>query len=340
MAGKCRLTVLMPVFNGQKYLRLAIDSILQQTYQDFELLILDDGSTDATPEIIHSYLDHRIRYVKNEHNLGIVKTLNKGIDLCETELIARMDADDVSMLDRFEKQVAYLDSHPDIMLVGSAAAIIDQEGKQTGNFPVPVESERIKTGLFFSNVFIHSTILLRRSKLLEHHFSYDAAHIGIEDYGLWFRLSRFYKLANMSDQLLCYRMNPEGITSSANRDMEKRDAAFTRLYLDLFRELGIKLSESEAHAYRMFVSGRLTQGVAQQIGQVLESLLAYTSQQHIQASWRNYLSSVFRGGCIDSGIPYRESLRLYQMYFRDYFRLSTVGKVKLLLKGIVNQYGN
>ena len=109
----------MPAYNAEKYINEAIDSILAQTFTDFEFIIIDDGSTDSTCAIVESYSDSRIRFFKNEHNLGVAATLNRGLDLARGEYIARMDADDISLPTRFEKQAAYMDSHPDVVVCGT-----------------------------------------------------------------------------------------------------------------------------------------------------------------------------------------------------------------------------
>ena len=111
------ISVILPVYNAERFLREAIDSVLKQTFVDFEFIILNDGSTDKTEDIILSYKDPRIRYVKNEKNLKLIKTLNKGVDMARGKYIARMDADDISLPERFEKEVAYLEAHPDVAVV-------------------------------------------------------------------------------------------------------------------------------------------------------------------------------------------------------------------------------
>ena len=114
-----KISVVMPAYNAENYIREAIDSILAQTFRDFEFLIIDDGSTDHTVEIIRSYSDSRIRLYQNERNMGVAATLNRGLDLARGEYIARMDADDISLPERFAKQAAYMDAHPDVAVCGS-----------------------------------------------------------------------------------------------------------------------------------------------------------------------------------------------------------------------------
>ncbi len=126
-----KVTVLMPVYNAEKYLKTAIESILKQTFSDFELLIINDGSTDGSEEIIRSFNDKRIRLFNNEQNLGIIKTLNKGLNLAKGEYIIRMDADDISLPDRLELQVKYMEENPGIGISGTQARIFGDTKKFT-----------------------------------------------------------------------------------------------------------------------------------------------------------------------------------------------------------------
>ena len=154
------ISVIMPVYNGEKYLCEAIDSILNQTYTDFEFIILNDGSTDKTEEIILSYDDPRIVYVKNETNLQIVKTLNKGIALAKGKYIARMDADDISLPERFEKQLKFMEQYPSIDVCGTWMRIIDKP-KQVWTYPE--KHEEIKAQLLFNTPLSHPTLIIKKS---------------------------------------------------------------------------------------------------------------------------------------------------------------------------------
>ena len=149
------VTVLMSVYNGERYLNEAIDSILAQTFTDFEFLIIDDASTDSTPKILHSYDDPRIRIVTNEENLGLTKSLNKGLALAQGEYIARMDADDISLPERLMMQLNFLIDNKTVPLVGSGAIMIDEDGKSIGKMNLPILAEDNYTHLQFINCFVH-----------------------------------------------------------------------------------------------------------------------------------------------------------------------------------------
>ena len=137
MARHPLISVILPAYNADRYLTEAIKSILAQTYSNFELIILNDGSTDHTEQIILGFTDSRILYIDNHQNLGIVATLNKGLSVAQGEYIARMDADDISTAVRFEHQINYLETHPAVGVLGSAIQIIDRRGKyqRSGFFP-------------------------------------------------------------------------------------------------------------------------------------------------------------------------------------------------------------
>lgn len=198
-----KITVLMPVYNGEKYISEAIDSILNQTFSDFEFLIIDDGSTDNSCEIIKSYKDKRIYLVKNETNLQIVKTLNKGINLANGEYIIRMDADDISLPYRFEKQIQFMESHTDIDICGSwVETFYDKQSI----WETPEKDEDIKAYLFFNSAIIHPSVIIRKKSIIKHALYYRDEYNKSEDYDLWERSSKYLKYANIPEVLLKYRV--------------------------------------------------------------------------------------------------------------------------------------
>lgn len=207
------LTVLMPVFNAEKYLQEAIDSILQQTFPYFEFLIIDDGSTDSSIDIINSNTDPRIRLVKNVTNLGISATLNKGIELSSNELIARMDADDISYPERLQKQYDFFNEHPDCALLSTAARTITRDKE-------PVSIDDFKSPYFFYNLIFecwiyHPTVMYRRS-IVQQEGGYSTPWS--EDFELWWHISRNYKIWHLTDVLLDYRLTEESICRVAKKE--------------------------------------------------------------------------------------------------------------------------
>ena len=210
MSTPIKVTVLMSVYNGEKFLREAIDSILIQSYPDFEFLIIDDSSTDRTPEIIRSYQDPRIKIIRNSENLGLTKSLNKGLSLAQGEYIARMDADDISYPNRLDEQIYYLDCNPDVAMVGTGRENIDEDGKVIGIVIPPnvVSFECLIEG----NQFQHSSVMFRKEIVLKEG-GYCPFMQCCQDYHLWLKLSRNYPLHNIPEVLSKLRIQKESVSN-------------------------------------------------------------------------------------------------------------------------------
>ncbi len=213
MNTNAKITVLMPTYNGSKHIRTSIDSVLSQTFSDFELLIVNDGSTDNTLDIITSYNDCRIRVITNERNIGITKSLNRGLAKARGEYIARLDDDDVSMPERLQKQYDFLNKHTDIVLVGGWAEHIDKNGDIIRVRKTPTDPLVIRYELLYSNCFYHSAIMFRKQEILDIG-GYNEEFKHAQDYELFSRLINNHKLANIPEVLIQYRMNPNSIVST------------------------------------------------------------------------------------------------------------------------------
>ena len=205
-----KVTVLMSVYNGEKYLNEAIDSILGQTFKDFEFLIINDGSTDKTGEILESYNDPRIKIINNEKNIGLTKSLNKGLKLTRGEYIARQDADDISMPERLEKEVEFLETHQDYAVVGTFAKIINKNSEILSFLERPIEDLKIKEFFKKDNCIVHGSSMIRKACLSDIGF-YNELMIRSQDYELWLRLSKKYRLANIAKYLYMWRKHDENI---------------------------------------------------------------------------------------------------------------------------------
>ena len=199
-----RISVVMSVYNGERFLREAVDSILGQTFTDFEFIIIDDGSTDSTRAILESYDDPRI-VIMHQENIGLTKSLNRGLATARGELIARMDDDDISLNQRLEKQVEFLDAHPDVGVLGIKGHSIDEYGKIKGRCSNPCTHEEIVGNLLLDNMFIHSSVVFRKALVDEYGAYREYAYMG-QDYDLFLRLSRLTRLANLSEPLHRRRM--------------------------------------------------------------------------------------------------------------------------------------
>ena len=219
-----RVTVLMPVFNGERYLRAAIDSIIDQTFRDFELLIINDGSTDSSEHIMTSYNDPRIRLDRNEKNLGLIATLNKGFNLALGKYIVRMDCDDISLPSRLAVLVQAMDRNQEWGLCGSWIKILENSDAvwvQT----YPSDHDTIKCELLFDSPLAHPSVIFRRSLLERHRIYYDDRYRHAEDYELWCRLIQITFLANIPQILLLYRIHGSQVGTRylhEQREMAKR----------------------------------------------------------------------------------------------------------------------
>lgn len=209
-----KVSVVMPVFNGEFYLKEAIDSILAQSFKNFELILINDGSTDDTGEIIKSYSDKRIVLVQNMNNLGITKSLNIGIKHVRGDYIARMDADEISHFDRFEKQVAFLEKNLDVCVCGTLTKTIGKPIETTWMYPLDHES--IKASLLFHCCLVHSSVMFRSRILTENNIFYSENYPYAEDYELWVRLSKITKIANLDEVLIRYRIHNNSIGEKHN----------------------------------------------------------------------------------------------------------------------------
>lgn len=206
------VTVIMSVYNDEQYVGEAVDSILEQTYQNFELLLIDDGSTDGSKEILGEYATQEpVTLVQNDENKGLTASLNRGIDAASGKYIARQDADDRSRPTRLERQVEYLESHPDVGLVGTDAIMIDADGSSVRRRHVP--SRPSQSELLEQNHFVHGSVMLRRG-LLEAVGGYDELFKYAQDYDLWLRLAKRTTLRNIPEPLYGFREHGERIAET------------------------------------------------------------------------------------------------------------------------------
>ena len=202
------ITVLLPVYNCAGYVGAAIESILAQTWQDFEFLIIDDGSTDDTPSVLSQYRDPRIRHLRHA-NRGLAATLNVGLRLARGKYIARQDQDDLSLPHRLEKQVAYMENNPNVALLGTWAQIIEGDILVERFHRHPDNESLLKYHLLFNNYFVHSSVMMCRDLILEiGGYSTDPERQPPEDYELWSRVARVAGVANLPEVLLQYREIP------------------------------------------------------------------------------------------------------------------------------------
>lgn len=232
-----RVTVLMSVYNGERYLREAIESILGQTFTDFKFIIVNDGSTDSSRDIVLSYSDPRIRLIDNPENMGLIKSLNRGLALARGEYVARQDADDRSLPFRLEKQVAFLEVNPAVALLGTQARVIDEYGIPVRflYFRKPVTKFGIQWRLMIDSAFVHSSVMFRRNVIWDELRGYNEAFVGREDADLWSRVILNHEVQNLPETLVDYRSHSASVT--ANYGKKSEDSFFEIIRRNLHRYL-------------------------------------------------------------------------------------------------------
>jgi Glycosyl transferase family 2 len=239
------VSVVLPVHDGERYLAAAIDSILRQTHAHLELIVIDDGSGDGSAAVAASYADPRLRLVRNERNLGLVATLNRGIELARGEFIARMDADDVAAPERLALQVRRMIEDPGLAVLGTNITYADATGNVVGRpRSLPCGPALVRWRLLRGTCLYHPTVMLRRTTLGDERYSAQFLHA--EDYDLWLRLSRRHRLDNLPQSLLLHRRHRQSVSA---RHLETQlDSAARSLRGHVQERYGLALTPGQARA--------------------------------------------------------------------------------------------
>lgn len=231
-----QISVILPVYNTEQYIKEAVESILNQTFTDFELLVLNDASTDKTLEILEQFNDPRLKIITNEQNLKVVKTLNKGLAIAQGKYIARMDADDIAHPQRFEKQVHFFNKHPNIDFVGTW---VQTFGSESNLMRAATEHEHIKVRLFFLNPIFHPAVMFKRESFEKYGFKYDEKYTNAEDYGMWVKAIDHIKFANIPEVLLKYRVHASNVSVIKASNRAVLDEIHYDIYKYFLKKLGI-----------------------------------------------------------------------------------------------------
>jgi len=267
------VSVLMAAYNVEKYIGEAIDSILSQTFTDFEFIILNDGSKDNTKEIIQSYRDTRIQFIDLVTNSGLSNALNKGLEVARGEYIARMDADDISLPTRLTTQVNYLDSHNDVGVLGTAYYIFDQNGNQN-SVMLPATWSLLRWTLPFASPIAHATVMFKKS-LLSQTYNYDPRMMHAEDYDLWVRLSYITKMQNLPQ--IEYRVRKHGGNVSSVYAMEQLKNSINISRQEIIRALGREVPVQ--YVERLWVGNYANSKELGEVTKLINELLrVYTSK--------------------------------------------------------------
>lgn len=216
------VSVILPVYNGEKYIAQSVDSILNQTYNNIELIIIDDGSSDNTLKIINSYLNDPRVIVITRKNKGLVQSLNEAIDISRGKYIARMDADDIAAVDRIEKQIDFLSNNIDVAVVGSRVILINENGDEIGYCYRPLTVDAIKCYFYYGSPLVHPSVVYNLNVLSKDKIKYYKDDYPAEDLGLFLRLSKEFKIRNIKSPLLRYRITSTGISISNNEKQKNK----------------------------------------------------------------------------------------------------------------------
>jgi hypothetical protein len=217
------VTVLMPVFNGARHLRAAIESVTRQSFCDFELLVIDDGSTDETAQMLDGFGDPRLRVLRNERNLGLVPTLNRGLAEARGEWIARQDADDLSAPGRLAAQLGFVQGNPSVPLVGTDAWLIDDNGRPRGRWRTGGHADLVQWDLCFRAPFAHSSALFRRGMIVDRFGGYRDLP-ACEDLDLWQRVAEKFPVVTLRQPLVKYRLHGASIMAGSAHDSARARA--------------------------------------------------------------------------------------------------------------------
>jgi len=226
------VSVITPVYNREKYLAKCIESILNQTYENFEFIIIDDNSSDLTVNIIKDYLlrDSRIKFLENNKNLGATLSFNRGLDIAKGKYIARMDSDDISFLDRFKKQVDIFESWHDLEVLGTGAVLIDHKENEIGRKQFPSNFKKI-SNIIKTGVPVFDPSVMMRSSTLKEINGFDNRLAPADDYHLWLTLFKQKKIiSNIDDYLIKYRLHDSNLSKVASREQLQKSFLALKIY--------------------------------------------------------------------------------------------------------------
>lgn len=320
-----KVTVLMSVYNGEKYLKETIKSILKQKFKDFEFLIINDGSTDKSIEIIESYSDNRIKLINNEKNIGLTATLNKGLDLAQGEYIARIDSDDISLPIRLKKQVNFMDENPQIGVCGSWVKFFQDS---SAIVKYPLTSNEIKVEMLFENPLAHPSVIIRKDLLKQNNLYYDTEFKSAQDYELWTRASKYFDFANIPEVLLYYRWHESQVSRANFKSQDKyRDSIIKNqlMNLDIFPSEEELLIHKNIPSRKYEYSEKYLKDIEKWFSKIVRQNLTF--KYYDRNTLKNCLSSRWLIACkdmakygVNSHKIYKNSEFAQKLSLYDYFK--------------------
>lgn len=338
--SKPLVTVFIAAYNAELYIKSSLESILNQTYENLEILIIDDGSTDRTCEIIKNYNDKRIKLVNNKCNQGLPYTRNKALELFKGEYFATLDADDIAIPYRIEKQVEFLEKNKNIDVITSDYKVFSK--KFSKNIHINKTKENIKISLIFGCCLCNSTSIIRKSSLEKFSIKYNQKCFIAQDYEIWTQFSKLGNIYNMSEVLLKYRIGHENITKKTKtKKIEQRKKIISSIQENLLEYYGFNLNEVEKQIFYDFFSDNSDENLLEnysklQIQSLIYKLTEINNEKNIfdKLTFKEELEFAVKHRIFNHGIDIFDKIHLYNMIIYD---KNILNKVKDITKIILKQ---
>jgi glycosyltransferase involved in cell wall biosynthesis len=340
--------VLLPIYNAESHIEETLNSLFNQSFKDFEVIAVDDGSKDRSFEILSRYPDPRLKVFQNKNNMGISGTLNRAISLSNGTYLARMDADDLCRTDRLEMQVQFLDQNSDIDIIGSNIRLFG--ATITRVIRNPIHDLGIKSALFFNSAMAHPTVMFRASKINKNDYLYDSHFNKAEDYELWTRLAFTLNFANIDEPLLDYRIHASQISTAS---AQKQAELASEIRLNLFKKLEVPFTEEQIKLHEKITHWNFSRLTKEDFTQIMAwmKLLGDCAEKHgfttkeavrnefcsrfTIAYYSNYYRMGFRKKVKEFGLFKPELLRQEEKYF--YLMKSARDVARFLKRKILSQ---
>ncbi|MDX2173401.1 MAG: glycosyltransferase family 2 protein [Bacteroidota bacterium] len=330
------ISVLMPVYNGEKYLREAIDSILNQSYPNFEFIVINDGSIDSTESIILSYNDNRIRYIKNEINLGLIQTLNNGFAIAKGKYVARMDADDISLPNRLKHQLEFMLLHPEVGVCG--CDYVQFSGAVKKHHTAFYKHDEIFGFMLFNSSIIHPSLLIKKEVLQNINPIFDSNYKHAEDFELWAKLVFTTKFSAIQSTEFEYRLHKSQVTTV--HKAEQINSA-NKVRKTILQKAGFVFSENELAIHCKIGSSQRFTSFAelQQVENWLKKIVEQNQTLKIidEQVFNNIIGKQWYDSCGNTSL----GIKAYSFYFKSQLKnIYTASSIKLLLKCIIRKIKN
>ncbi|WP_404445978.1 glycosyltransferase [Sutcliffiella horikoshii] len=310
-----QVTVFIPVYNSEKNIKECINSIIDQTYKNLEILIVDDGSTDNSLDIINSFNDNRIRLIRNNENKGIPYTRNLGLQEAKGKYLAVMDSDDIAFLNRIEVQVKFMEKNKDIDVLGSNYQLIGGKFNKKVISKFTIDQE-IKAGLIFLNRICNSTAFIRLESINNFKIKYNPSYFVVQDYDFFVQVSKIGKLFILPEILIKYRISHSNITAKSKKNKSAaRQEIINAIQLDILKHYNFHLSEKELSIFNDFFSKNVSYDTLKSIPNVVNKLIDQNNNNEFN---RDIFSRVVKESTFDvlNSIKFnlKDKLKVYSKF--------------------------